>query len=303
VRPQVTHLRTTPTRGQDAHEERFEGAAAPEGQVSMNSSMSRARLVLLTLVTCGLSQACVLDDGDDDPERSACPADDPDCDRLDSPCVAEESADGAWPSSGPTGLTASLKDNGDYRVWPNGRVPYVFNSSVGSTTKQRALAAMEEWQSMSHGVVRFEKKLPGESAYMKFVAGGTVTSHVGYRKGTVSEVALRNPEYLTVIRHEIGHVLGLHHEQRRSDRLDHIKVKSANVVGTSRCESQFNVCSSCVDVLGYNVKSIMQYRTSDLASCRLDGKPVVLHLDGSAIKHEWIIRPKDILAIEELYGG
>jgi hypothetical protein len=37
--------------------------------------------------------------------------------------------------------------------------------------------------------------------------------------------------------------------------------------------------------------------------CRVDGKPVLLHFDGSAIKHEWIIRPKDILAIEELYGG
>ena len=111
---------------------------------------------------------------------------------------------------------------------------------------------MDEWQSMSEQRVRFEEASNGDAAHLRIVGStGASVSVVGYRKDTVSTMELRNPEFQTVIRHEIGHVLGLHHEQRRSDRLTFIQVHTANVVDSEHCQNQFEVCDDCTDVDDY----------------------------------------------------
>jgi len=232
------------------------------------------------------------DDGDTGEE---CPPGEPDCDRLDAPCAV----DGPDPTT--QGLTASTTAAGNYRIWPNGRIPYSIDASVGDTTRNRVLAAMSEWQTKTEQRVRFVKKSSTDTAFLR-VLGATrpATSFVGYKPGTVSKVTLRNPEYLTVIRHELGHVLGLHHEQRRSDRSSYILVKSGNIVDTEDCKRQFNVCTDCEPIGNYNVKSVMHYRTSDLSSCRTG--PVLLRKDGTAIDHNWVLTAGDLAAIAELYG-
>ncbi|MEJ7733449.1 MAG: M12 family metallopeptidase, partial [Polyangiaceae bacterium] len=212
------------------------------------------------------------------------------------------SAGGPGPAGDtPLGRTPATTAAGKYRVWPDGRIPYRIDGSVKGTTRTRLLAAMKEWQTKSEQRVRFEEKDAGDAAFLDVVGSpGPLTSRVGYKAGTRVEMQLRNPEYITVIRHELGHVLGLHHEQRREDRGAHIQVRSANVVDTDHCKYQFSVCEDCVLLGGYNTKSVMHYRTSDLKSCRTG--PVLLDKDDSPIDHVWVITSGDLLAIEELYG-
>ena len=111
------------------------------------------------------------------------------------------------------------------------------------------------------------------------------------------------PKYLTVTRHELGHVLGLEHEHRRKGRGNHIQVLSSNIVNTTSCKYQFSLCTDCVSLAKYNVNSVMHYRsTRDLSSCRVGGKAVLLKLGGGLINHEWVITGGDLNAIAELYG-
>jgi MYXO-CTERM domain-containing protein len=237
--------------------------------------------------------------------EAVCPADAPDCDGLDEPCVLEEASaeEPSAPGASPLGLADPKNGAGNFRVWPDGRVPYKIASTVGSTTKTRLLAAMEEWRKKSADRVRFVKATSGDAAYLQVTEGSPqVSPHVGYRAGKVSTMQLRNPEYQTVIRHELGHVLGFHHEHKRSDRAGHIQVLSANIVNNTKCQYQFSKCTDCELVNGYHVKSVMHYRTyRDLASCRVNGNAVLLNKDGSKIDHEWVITSADLSALAVLY--
>lgn len=221
-------------------------------------------------------------------------------------CGSEPAADDALalpctPNSNPLGLTRGKNAAGEYRIWPAGRVPYEIDSTVGAATKAAVLAAMNDWQSKTEQRVRFEPATQNDAAFVSFLgAPDPVTSHVGYQPATISKVKLRNPESVRVARHEIGHVLGLQHEQRRDNREAHIKVVDVNIVKTNFCKDQFSVCASCVPLVDYNVSSVMHYRTSDLKSCRTG--PVLLHKDGSNINHTWVLTDGDLASIAALYG-
>lgn len=261
-------------------------------------------LLAAVLLACG-------DAGSGDPlndaTTSVCPPDQPHCDLIDEGCVIEETPTEDGPSlspgSGTLGLGGPKSSAGKHLIWPNGRVPYKIASSVNSTTKSRLLSAMKEWNTKTKDRVRFVTAKSTDSAYVLVSEGSPRVSFVGWRSGKVSNLYLRDSEYITVIRHELGHVLGLEHEHRRKDRANFIKVVSSNIVNNSNCQYQFALCSNCPLLGKYDVKSVMHYRsTRDLSSCRVGGKAVLLNKDGSLINHEWLISTGDIAAIAELYG-
>lgn len=267
--------------------------------------------MLLSLSATGSLPGC--GDGATEPsngaadEGSVCPPEDPDCDRLDEPCVPDEATPPAGestaPGSNPMGLGSPLSSSGKHLIWPKGRVPYKIASTLDATTKTRVLSAMSEWQSKTKQVVRFEKATSADAAYVLVTTGSPRVEFVGYKSNTVSKLYLRDNEYLTVTRHELGHVLGLEHEMRRKDRAASIQVLSANIVNTANCKYQFSLCSNCPTLGKYNIKSVMHYRTyRDLASCRVNNKAVLLTKAGGTINHEWVLTAGDLSAIWELYG-
>jgi hypothetical protein len=220
---------------------------------------------------------------------------------LEGPCTPEEELDElGGPGMSPQGL-AGPTSAGKYRVWPNGRIPYAIGADVGSTTRSDLLSAMGEWENKSGGCVRFVAKTSSDSAYLQ-VNSGNPASGIGYTGGVVT-MTLRNPEPISVIRHELAHTLGFHHEHRRSDRLNYIQVRTANIVNSTWCQGQFNVCTDCTLVKSFHVTSINHYRTNrDMTSCFVNGNPVLYNKDGSAINHEWVITAGDLDALDALYG-
>ena len=270
---------------------------------------------LAAAVSCAMALACG-DDGafhhaesDSESSGAVCPAHDPDCDRIEEECVVEDREHvAAAKTNAPGGSTimglGGPKNNaGKHKIWPKGRVPYKVHSSVNSTTKSRLTSAMNEWQNKSKQRVRFVKATASDNAYVLVSEGSPRVEFVGYRANTVSKLYLRDSEYQTVVRHELGHVLGLEHEHRRKDRGSHIQVISSNIVNTTSCKYQFSLCTDCAPLVNYNVKSVMHYRsTRDLSSCRVGGKAVLLNKSGGLINHEWVITGGDLNAIAELYG-
>jgi hypothetical protein len=235
-------------------------------------------------------------------EEAVCPPGESDCDRIEAPCVLKHGEDDPTAEQLASPLAPPLANVSD-RAWPEGRVPYKIGGSVGSTTENRLLKAMAEWEEKTDHLIQFVPATAADTAFVRVKVGSPSVSFVGYEKDTESTMYLRNPEYITVIRHELGHVLGLHHEQKRPDRLDHIQVKTQNIVDTTFCKNQFKVCNDCA-VGAYLVNSVMHYRSyRDLAQCLVNEKAVLLHLDGTAIDHNWVIRAGDAAKIKELYGA
>lgn len=240
--------------------------------------------------------------GSDDPP---CPPDAPDCDALSEPCALEDSL-GDMPGSSPAGLTDPPSTK--RRTWPNGIIPYAFkkdgngNILLSKATRQTLSLAMTNWQRQTENRIKFREKRSTDNAYVLIAPGSPmVRPFVGYKAGQVQELYLGSNEYITVVKHELGHVIGLHHEQKRKDRGQHIKIRTENIVNTDSCRSQFAVCSDCQLVGKYDKMSVMHYRTLDLSGCRKG--PVIVDLDGSDHYHYWKLSMKDLDSVAELYDA
>jgi astacin (peptidase family M12A)/ricin-type beta-trefoil lectin protein len=233
-----------------------------------------------------------------EPTAPTCAPDQPDCDRLDD-ADSDDTDDTAVYA-----LTDPLA-NGKYRAWPHGRIPYKFATTNGkyqlnAATRATVSQAMTNWSTLTEGRVKFRAKTASDTAYVLIGIGSPlVRPFVGYRAGQVQHMSLRQNEFITVAKHELGHVIGLHHEQRRTDRLSFIKVRTANIINTSLCQFQFATCSTCKRIGTYDRISVMHYRTSDLSNCRKG--PVLLKLDGSPIDHVWKVSTRDRNAVATMY--
>ena len=243
-------------------------------------------------------------------DTPVCPASDPGCDALAEPDAPDELDLPELDDAGRVtyGLSDPLTSTGRYRVWPNGRIPYRYARTssgaiqVNATTRERLSQAMTNWEQLTEGRIKFRPRQSSDTAYVLIKEGSPrVSPFVGYRKDSVQSMYLRDSEYITVIKHELGHVIGLHHEQRRNDRLSYIQVRKANIVNTTSCQYQFSVCSDCKKVGTYDRSSVMHYRTTDLGNCRTG--PVLLKLDGSWITHVWKLSAKDLTTVATMYDA
>lgn len=162
------------------------------------------------------------------------------------------------------------------RLWPNSIVPYDFDAGVTAGQKNYFLAAMSAWaHSFPSAVTLSFIPRNNDAAYIHFQAttvanlgfsGGT-TDNVGYDGGVVtiqisSDGAVSN---VFLIAHEVGHALGLWHEQSRDDRDNYITILTANI--QSGYASQFAKQTPEATFGPYDYDSIMQYFSCAFSKC------------------------------------
>jgi hypothetical protein len=148
--------------------------------------------------------------------------------------------------------------------WPNGNVWYIFS---GGTTDQRndILAAMRAWSAVTKlkfiDVSGYGAGI-GTHVRITFDPNGGNRATVGYQaiKGQYCNLGNRG---VGVAVHELGHTIGMNHEQIRSDRDKYIKVNFSNI--TPSWTSQYVALKANTDALvnaavtGFDYKSIMLY--------------------------------------------
>ncbi|HTJ42396.1 MAG TPA: M12 family metallopeptidase [Kofleriaceae bacterium] len=165
--------------------------------------------------------------------------------------------------------------------WPNGVVPYELDPTYDSDQRQAILDAMREWYLITPYRFVIHTNEPDYVYFLNDSANNS--SSIGRHGGKqYIRVAGRRPG---LIEHEIGHALGLWHEQQRADRDNYVTVHLENVLPDKVPNFQTYVQQGTDgrDLFPYDINSIMHYGSYAFSA---NTKPTITRKDGSTFDEQ-----------------
>jgi Astacin (Peptidase family M12A) len=160
--------------------------------------------------------------------------------------------------------------------WPGGIVPYSFQNDWGSDANNVAqrsviLQAMFHWSQRTN--LQFREVAGSERMLFRNSSG--CSSNVGRQENIFDEPQAVNLNFpgcgVGQAIHEIGHALGLFHEQSRSDRNSFVRVNGANIAAGEGHNFGIDAAMGN-DVGAYDFASTMHYGCGDFSG---NGLPTI----------------------------
>jgi len=190
--------------------------------------------------------------------------------------------------------------NDTKRLWPGGKVPFMFEDEVDEKLRDFIRKSLKELQTETNQCIRFEEGTRFNEPHIRVNKKNFCRSRIGRindSKGQPLAMGAKNCLFIGVVKHEFMHALGFLHEQVRPDRDAYVKINWNNI--DSRECANFKKCRGCAyDAAPYQVDSIMHYH-SKLFMC--NGNFSIVRLDGSRIKFQNNLSDGDIMKIKILY--
>jgi hypothetical protein len=211
-------------------------------------------------------------------------------------------------------IVRAIVRRGEQFRWPRGEIPYIIQSTLPD--QQRVNDAMKHWEERTP--IRFiQRNENNASFYPNYVSFRQYIPQPNERQEEIfhcsSPIGMQNWGEQSIIIwdkcvtgdviHEIGHTVGLWHEQSREDRDDFIRIIWDNVDPKYKYNFSQHIADGD-DIGDYDYCSIMHYGTHFFSKGQgLATIEPIKPLNGCELGQKNGLSDGDIAAVTEMYGN